>query len=170
MEKRNLGDCISRWSNQNFHSFYTPNFQRHRCDRTRRRVNTLACRKFELIIFLPLYRLALSISLLGSCLGASYSTFCNVYLFIIMIIAFSIIFRQQKVRICNRNTPFSSWVPSKLLHALYLNSCRGGPHYQLVHRLVCRWGQGLSETSTKRSSNGHIHFSTSFYFTAESGI
>lgn len=55
---------------RNFHPFYTPNCPRPRFDRTHRRVNTLSCRK--LIIFPPrwLYRLAVSISILGLSLGA----------------------------------------------------------------------------------------------------
>lgn len=75
---------------RNFHPIYTPNCQGPRFDRARRRVNTLSIHKLIVFFHRWLYRLAVSISIfasaLGASIGASYSTFCNNFLFIIMII------------------------------------------------------------------------------------
>ena len=162
---------------RNFHSFYTPNRQRPRFDRTSRWVNTFFCRK--IMIFLPdwFHRFAVSVSIFGSSLGAivcaSYSTFCIVFLFII--IAFlTIIFRRQKACIRNRIT----------LSLLGFFRCSYFAHYTptsvvAVHtidwsipRSVCGgWGNWRHlQTRRKRPSHGHIHCSTSFHFIVESGI
>ena len=162
---------------RNFRSFYTPNCQRPRFDRTHRWVNTLARRKH--MIFRPhwLYSLAVSVSILGSSLGAivsaSYSTFCNVFLFI-MITFLIIIFRREKA--CIRN--------SITLSLLGFFRCSHFAHYTptfvvAVHTIdwsitwsVCRgWGYWRHlQTRRKRPSHGHIHFSNSFYFIVESVI
>lgn len=162
---------------RNFHSFYTPNCQRPQFDRSRRRVSTLASRKLMIFLLHWLYRLAVSISILGSSLGsitcASYSTFCNVSLFIIITFLI-IIFRRQKAHICNRNAP----------SLLGFFCCSFFPHYTptivvAAHTVdwsitwfICgSWGYRRHlQIRRKRSSHGHIHFSSSFYFTIESEI
>ena len=108
----------------------------------------------------------MSVSILGSCLGAivsaSYSTFCNVSLFII--IAFLIIvFRWQKARIRNCIT----------LSLLGFFRCSFFAHYTpafvvAVHTIdwsiawfVCGgWSYRRHlQTRRERRSYGHIHFS-----------
>ena len=72
---------------RNFRTFYTPNCQSPRFDGSRRNFSGLS----QLMIFLP-HCLAQACSRL-LILGSSYSTFCNVSLFII--IAFNNYFRQE---------------------------------------------------------------------------
>ena len=154
---------------RNFHPVYTPNCQRPRFDRTRRSVDTLARCKF--IIFLPhrLYRLAVSVSITGSSLGAivsaSYSTFCNVSLSIIAAFL-TIISRRQKACIRNRDTSslfgffrcsfFAHYTPTFILAVHTIDWS--------ITWFVC-WGWGYRrhlQTRRKRPSYGYIHFSTSF--------
>ena len=108
----------------------------------------------------------MSVSILGlsfgAIVGASYSTFCNLSLFII-IEFLTIIFRRQKARILNRNTPF----------ILRFFRCSFFAHYTptfdvAVHTVdwsiawfVCGgWSYRRHlQTRRERRSYGHIHFS-----------
>lgn len=135
-------------------------------------MNTLAC---PFIMFLPqlfsFYSLAVSISVFassfGALIGASYSTFCNVfspkYCQIRLIF---IIFRWQKAYIHNRNTLsllgffwcilFAHYTPTIIMAIRTSN--------RIITWPIC-WAGGHRrhiQTRRKRPSLGHILCSVSF--------
>ena len=95
-----------------YHSCSASNCGRPRFDGIRRRVNILDCRKAEIFsLSFWFYSLTVSVVMLGASLGgltsASYSTFCKVFLSIVISIKIWHFFtsRRQKARIPDCITP-----------------------------------------------------------------